>query len=246
MSKDIVLPWFCCLFRRTFRIWVLRNVCGHCPPDYLWTPPTTQEDLANDRPHLDCHSSFYFDFDFLGPSLLMHIRHVVLFLDLLMMSPVKAMLKTNWCHCWMTHLERPEVRNCPFCIYFLPLFGQPRLLAADPRIGICDRTVGVSSNDCTVTKRPRSWTYICASSCVCTYPLDVTTTVGVLDFRRVSISSELKSLFFSMCIEALESITNSFSSGNFEVGKRGLVRIFKLVSFFRQVPCCFAGAPFLL
>ena len=30
-----------------------------CPPDCLWTPPTTQGDLANDRPNLDCHSSFF-------------------------------------------------------------------------------------------------------------------------------------------------------------------------------------------
>ena len=30
-----------------------------CPLDYLWTPPTIQEDLANGRPHLDCHPSFF-------------------------------------------------------------------------------------------------------------------------------------------------------------------------------------------
>ena len=31
-----------------------------CPLDYLRTPPTIQEDLANRRPNLDCHSSFCF------------------------------------------------------------------------------------------------------------------------------------------------------------------------------------------
>ena len=33
-----------------------------CPLDYLWTPPTIQEGLAQGRPHLDCHPSFYFCF----------------------------------------------------------------------------------------------------------------------------------------------------------------------------------------
>ena len=50
---------------------MLRNVCGHrhlCPLDCLWTP-TIQEDLANGRPNLDCHSSFYFWFGLLGRSL---------------------------------------------------------------------------------------------------------------------------------------------------------------------------------
>ena len=36
--------------------------------------------------------------------------------------------------------------------------------------------------------------------------------------RRVSISSELKSLLLSMCVDASESTTNSRSSGDFEVG----------------------------
>ena len=53
---------------------------------------------------------------------------------------------------------------------------------------------------------------------VCTSPFAVTTTVGVLDLRRVSISSEFKSFLLSLCIETPESITNSLSSANFEVG----------------------------
>ena len=36
-----------------------------CPLDYLRTPPAIQEDLANGRPHLDCHPSFSFSFGFL-------------------------------------------------------------------------------------------------------------------------------------------------------------------------------------
>ena len=47
-------------------------------------------------------------------------------------------------------------------------------------------------------------TFSCASSFVCTSPLAVTTTEGVLDLRGVSISSELTSFLLSMCIEALE------------------------------------------
>ena len=39
-----------------------------------------------------------------------------------------------------------------------------------------------------------------------------------LDLRRVSVSSELKSLLLRMCIEVPESITNFLSSCNFEVG----------------------------
>ena len=48
--------------------------------------------------------------------------------------------------------------------------------------------------------------------------LPSTTTGEVLDLRRVSISSELKTFLLSMCIEVPESTTNSRSSGDFEVG----------------------------
>ena len=49
-------------------------------------------------------------------------------------------------------------------------------------------------------------------------PLAVTTVVGILDLRRVSISAELKSFSLSMCVDASESTTNSRSLGDFEVG----------------------------
>ena len=41
---------------------------------------------------------------------------------------------------------------------------------------------------------------------------------GVLDLRRVSSSSELKSFLLNMCVDAPESTTNSRSSGMFEMG----------------------------
>ena len=64
-TKNTMLPWFWCHIRRTFRIWVLRKVCGQREafpwrPDCQRTPPTIQQDLANGRPNLDCHSSFLF------------------------------------------------------------------------------------------------------------------------------------------------------------------------------------------
>ena len=57
----------------------------------------------------------------------------------------------------------------------------------------------------------------CASSFVCTSPLAVTTVVGFLDLRRVSISSGITFFLISMCIDASESTTNSRSSGILEV-----------------------------
>ena len=76
---------------------------------------------------------------------------------------------------------------------------------------------------------------------------------GFLDFRIVSISSELNSLFLSMCIDAPESTTNSRSSGNLEVDagagfnrrvKRSLISNFELVDIFRKVYS--VGASFLV
>ena len=53
---------------------------------------------------------------------------------------------------------------------------------------------------------------------LCTSPLAVSTVLGFLDLRRVSSSPELASVWLNMCIDALESITNSRSSGFFEEG----------------------------
>ena len=86
---NIMLPWFWCHVRRTFRIWVLRTVsaCRHflCPLDCLWTPPTFQEDLARSRPNIGLlrdRTNFRVPF-----------RHVALLLDLKMnlASPAVSM-----------------------------------------------------------------------------------------------------------------------------------------------------------
>ena len=78
-------------------------------------------------------------------------------------------------------------------------------------------------------------------------PLAVITTVGFLDLRKVSSSSELKS-FLLMCIDAPGSTTNSRSSGLFEVGASiALAAIEEQnVALSVQVPCCSAGASFLV
>ena len=76
-----------------------------------------------------------------------------------------------------------------------------------------DNTAGVFSRTFTVKKIPNSLTYTVASSCVCTYPLAVTTIVGLHDFVKVSISASLKSFLLILCIYAPESTTNSRSSG---------------------------------
>ena len=52
-----------------------------------------------------------------------------------------------------------------------------------------------------------------AASCVCTSPLVVINVVGLLDVVTVSNSAEFKSFLLIMCIDALESTTNSLSSG---------------------------------
>ena len=44
------------------------------------------------------------------------------------------------------------------------------------------------------------------------------TVVGFLDTRTVSSSAEFRSLLLSMCIDALESTTNYFSSSSVEDG----------------------------
>ena len=56
-------------------------------------------------------------------------------------------------------------------------------------------------------------TYTVASWCVCTSPLTVMTIVGLHGFVKVSISASFESFLLIMCIDALESTTNSRSSG---------------------------------
>ena len=74
------------------------------------------------------------------------------------------------------------------------------------------KTAGVSSRTVIVKNTPYL-TYTVASSCVCTSPLAVMTIVGLHDFVKVSISASFKSFLLIICIDALESTTNSHSSG---------------------------------
>ena len=112
-----------------------------------------------------------------------------------------------------------------------------------------DRTAGGSSSNCTVTKRPRSWTFSCASSFVWTSPFAVTTVVGVLNGRNVSISTGLKSLLLSICKEAPESTTNIRSSGDFEIILAPLLPQENknvVLSLFFELVKCFSPSPTLL
>ena len=201
-----------------------------CPLDCLWNLPTAQEDLANDRPNLDCHFFLFSGFRFWclsRSSFLGQVRHVALRLDLTMTSPAISMLRTNWYQNWMTTLgtTRGTKFSVLHTIFFLCLVNrgfwpltQSQEYPCSSQCFLYGRTVGESSSICTFTKRSRSWTKPCASSFVCTYSLAATNIVGFLDLRRVSSSSELKSLLHSMSIDLPESTTNSHSSGVFETG----------------------------
>ena len=59
-----------------------------------------------------------------------------------------------------------------------------------------------------------SLTSTVASWCVCTSPLAVMTIVELHDFVKVSISASFKSCLLIICIDALESKTNSRSSSS--------------------------------
>ena len=136
-------------------------------------------------------------------------------------DPLISMLKTQCCWKMMTVLVQREAQKFVFSRNCLPILGQLWSFAVfhsyehpcfEQSLRI-NRIAGVSSSNCTVTNRSRSWTKTCAYSFVCTSPFAVTTVVkGLLDLRKVSISSERKSFLLSMCIEAPESTTNIRSS----------------------------------
>ena len=74
-----------------------------CPPDCLLTPPTTEEHLANGRPHLDCHHFFCFGFlSVIRTTLVELVRHSALELDFLKTNPAMSMLTTNCSKNWST------------------------------------------------------------------------------------------------------------------------------------------------
>ena len=101
-----------------------------------------------------------------------------------------------------------------------------------------DNIGGVFSRTFVVKNISNSLTYTIASSCVCTSPLAVMTIVGLHDFIKVSISAEFKFFLLITCIDALESTTNSRSSGSrvdagrhlFSEGEKN-VALFFLLSF---------------
>ena len=85
----------------------------------------------------------------------------------------------------------------------------------------------------------------------------VAATVGVLNLRTVSDSSELDSFFLIKHIDAPESTANQAPLPFFWSGcwhylrfsrsiKRSSVRILELVNIFRQIPCFSTGASFLV
>ena len=194
--------------------------------EFLWNALTSQEDMPTVLSNPSCHSSFYFGFEFLGmaPVPWLRVRHFALRLNLKMnlkqvaqvpwvlvpplssASPVVAMQKAT---CFQERWRALELSWSLSHSKGYPWSSQSLL---------SERTAGVSSSNCTVTNRLRSWTNTWASSWVCISPLAVNTTVGVLDFFTVSISPELYSFLLIMCIDAPESTTNSRSSDLVEVG----------------------------
>ena len=148
---------------------------------------------------------YYFCFGFWAdrvgcPALVGKDRHFVVLLDLEMnsLSLAGTMWKTNLCSSLKTIPGQQQEGNFLSCTESFshswsdvafdqrPTHWCNRVLRrACPN----DRTAGVSSSICTITKRWRSWTYTCASSFVCTSPLAVITVVEFPDFRRVSSSA---------------------------------------------------------
>ena len=159
-------------------------------------------------------------------SFLKLVRHVALELDKKRTNPAMSVLKTNCYQNWRTTREQQAVRNCRFCKKLSPPLWSIAALDRWPtqrntrglrRVFQAVEQQAFLREIALVTKRSRSWTKTCASSFKCISPLALTTTVGCLDLRNVSSSSELI-FMLSMCTDAPESTTNSRSSGDFKVG----------------------------
>ena len=216
-----MFPWFWYHFRTTFRIWGLRNVRVHallCPMDYLWTPPIIQEDLANGRPNLDCHSSFYFVFGFLGVvhfSFQGPVRHFALGLDLMRTNPAMSMLKTNCYQNWRT--TREQTRGTKFLVFHIIVFtrrnirGLRRVFQATERQAFL-RVIALSRRDQDRERKlvlPRLFAHL-------HWPLPPQWCSWIVAKYPVHLSLIL--FLLTMCIDAPESTTNSCSSGLCEVG----------------------------
>ena len=101
------------------------------------------------------------------------------------------------CSCLMRQSRIGKARSCPFCaklsssLWSIFFFG-PRTHSSQSFLS--DGTAGFS---------PHGWIRIVNAVCMhC--PLVVNTTVGFLDLRKASNSSELNSFFLIVCIEAPE------------------------------------------
>ena len=100
----------------------------------------------------------------------------------------------------------PAVFSKMWCLTTGPLIGISVFADVFPR----DRTAGVSSMICTVTKKSKSLTYAVASSFVCPSPLAVMTVVGVSGYSNdfaVQLSSDLSC---STCALRLRNLPQMF------------------------------------
>ena len=230
VSINFMFPWFWYHFRRTFRLSLEKCVRVHallCPPEYLWNRLTIQEDLANGRPNLDSHPSFYFVFWVLGsdplPEASPSLRSWAGLVEEKSRNvDVEDELLPELADNPGTRSEKLSVLHITvfFSLVnrgFWPLTHWQEYPWSSQSFP-SDKTAGVCSSNCIVTQRSRSWTCMCASSFVCISPLARTIAVLFLDLRKVSSSSELQSFLHSVCIDALELTTKFRSSGDFEVG----------------------------
>ena len=227
VNINTVLPRY--HFGWTFRIWILRSVCGCVPQWHYYVFEifcelllTNLGDLTIKYSTLDCCScSCFCFFCFCWIALISRCLSVGIVTSLYCWTwrdTTRRVLRQRWrgrtcsrawgtCRSWDNNKhEIFRIAQNNFAI-----LGQLWFLTDV-------RTRGVSSKICTATKSSKSWTYTVASSSVCTSPLVVITVVVFLDARTVSSSAELRSFLLSMCIDAPASATNVLSSGFFEDG----------------------------
>ena len=130
-------------------------------------------------------------------------------------------MRSVWRNNLLTSLEPLSERSSPYCTVAEHRFkwdvvfdhwSTHKNIPFSSKSFPSDKTAGVFSRTFIVKNISNSLTYTITSSCVCTSPLAVMTIVGLHDFVNVSISAEFKSFLLIMCIDALESTTNSRSS----------------------------------
>ena len=116
-----------------------------------------------------------------------------------------------------------------------------------------DRTGGVSSSNCTVPNRSRSWTYTCASSFVCTSPFAVTTVVSFWTISKYPVHLSVDPSG-SACALALPNQQTYDLLCFWRLApvplfhkriERSFVCVFWACIYFRQIPRCIVGTIFL-